>query len=234
MRLPVGDMAENRGGVRVGIGFDAHPLREGRKLILGGVEIPFALGLEGHSDADVLVHAVIDAILGAAGQSDIGRHFPPGDPATLGISSLVLLEKVDEEVRRKGYRILQIDSVIIAEKPKLAPYVDSMRSRIARTVHLKAGDVNVKAKTTEGMGFTGKGEGVAAQAVVLLSAIRGSKAKDLDVGGTKDARPVDLWTPRRTGGARKPPAPGRENPLRPSRRRSDGSGNPGRGRTKRH
>jgi 2-C-methyl-D-erythritol 2,4-cyclodiphosphate synthase len=177
-------MAENRtprlkknpvlSGVRVGIGFDAHPLKKGRRLILGGVEVPFEQGLDGHSDADVLVHAVIDAILGAAGRSDIGRHYPPGDPATLGISSLVLLKRVHEEVARKGYRLLQVDSVIIAERPRLAPYVDSMRSRIAQTVHLRDEDVNVKAKTTEGMGFAGRGEGIAAQAVVLL-AVKGRR-----------------------------------------------------------
>ena len=165
---------ENHSNIRVGIGFDAHRFQKGRKLVLGGVEIPFEEGLFGHSDADVLVHAIIDALLGAAGLSDIGRHFPSEKKEYAGISSLVLLSNVYEEIASLGFRPVQIDSVVICEQPKLSGTIDTMRKRIAEVVHLEEELVNVKAKTTEGMGFTGRREGIAAQAVALV--IRKEKA----------------------------------------------------------
>ncbi len=136
--------------------------------MLGGVEVPFELGLEGHSDADVLLHAICDALLGAAALGDIGWHFPPGDPAYKDISSLVLLERVRELLAQAGYRPLQLDSVVIAEAPKLAPYIGEMRGRIARALGLPVGAVSVKATTSEGLGPQGRGEGIAAWAVALI------------------------------------------------------------------
>lgn len=150
---------------RVGNGYDVHKLVEGRKLILGGVEIPFEKGLLGHSDADVLVHSIMDALLGACGESDIGRHFPDNDAAYKDISSLILLEKVKDVLSAKGYGISNIDSIIVAERPKLAPYIDEMKTRIADVLQLDKDCVGIKATTSEGLGFTGTGEGMAAYAV---------------------------------------------------------------------
>lgn len=154
--------------MRFGIGYDVHRLVEGRALILGGVSIPYELGLAGHSDADVLIHAIMDALLGAAGLGDIGRHFPDTDPRYKGISSIVLLERVKEAVTAAGFRINNIDSVIVAQQPKLAPFINEMAAIMARTLEVSVDRVNVKATTTEGLGFTGTGEGIAAYAVTGL------------------------------------------------------------------
>lgn len=155
--------------MRIGTGFDAHMLVEGRPLILGGVTVPFEYGLLGHSDADVLIHAIMDAILGALALGDIGKHFPDTDPAYKGISSMELLKRVIYHCSLHGYTVENIDSVIIAQKPKLAPYIEQMRETIARTINLDISRIGIKATTTEGMGFTGTGEGIAAHAVTLLS-----------------------------------------------------------------
>jgi len=155
--------------VKIGIGFDAHRFAQGRKLIIGGVEIPHTKGLLGHSDADVLLHAICDAMLGALALGDIGAHFPPSDPKYKGISSLLLLQHVTALMAEKGYSINNIDSVIMAEEPKMAPHIGAMRRAIATATNTEMENVGVKATTTEGMGFTGRGEGIAAQAVVLLS-----------------------------------------------------------------
>jgi len=162
-----GDMPVNR-EMRVGTGFDVHAFEPGRKLILGGVEIPFEKGLSGHSDADVLIHAIMDALLGASGCGDIGRHFPDSEPKYKGISSLVLLGKVAEIAASKGYEIGNIDATVIAEKPKLAPYVEEMIKATANALGISEDQVNIKATTTEKLGFTGRGEGIAAQAVCAL------------------------------------------------------------------
>ena len=154
--------------MRIGSGYDVHKLVEGRLLILGGVEIPYAKGLLGHSDADVLVHAVIDALVGAMGMGDIGRHFPDGDAKYKNIDSLKLLQAVLAMMKKYGYRVINIDSTIIAQAPKLAPYTEKMRKRIAKVLEIDPSLVNVKAKTEEGLGFTGSGEGIAAQAVCLI------------------------------------------------------------------
>ncbi|MCD7867347.1 MAG: 2-C-methyl-D-erythritol 2,4-cyclodiphosphate synthase [Clostridiales bacterium] len=155
--------------MRIGTGYDVHRLGEGRDLILGGVKIPWERGLLGHSDADVLTHAVMDAILGAAALGDIGRHFPDTDPSYRGISSLLLLEHVMERIREKGYEVGNMDATIIAQKPKLSPYIPDMRRNLARVMGIREDAVNVKATTEEGLGFTGAGEGIAAQAVCLLT-----------------------------------------------------------------
>jgi 2-C-methyl-D-erythritol 2,4-cyclodiphosphate synthase len=155
--------------IRIGNGYDVHRLTEGRKLILGGVDIPYEKGLSGHSDADVLVHAVMDSLLGAAAMGDIGRHFPDSDPAFSGADSLVLLRNVFGLLEKANYKIENIDSVIICQKPKLAPYIDEMRRNIAAALETSADNINVKATTEEGLGFTGSGEGIAAYAVALLS-----------------------------------------------------------------
>ncbi len=154
--------------MRVGMGFDAHAFRVGRKLVLGGVEIPYARGLEGHSDADVLVHAVMDALLGAVGERDIGHHFPDDDPRFEGISSMALLERVKRLVTERGYQVLNLDCVVVAQEPRLSPYVEEMRENLAEVLGLDQEDVALKPTTTEGMGFTGRGEGIAALAVVLV------------------------------------------------------------------
>jgi len=154
--------------VRIGIGYDAHRLVEGRKLIVGGVNIPFEKGLLGHSDADVLVHAINDALLGAAALGDIGRHFPDTDPKYKDISSLVLMKRVAELLKEEGFGIVNIDSVIIAEKPKFAPYIEKMRENIAFALNIQKEKVSIKATTTEGMGFEGRGEGISAKAVCLI------------------------------------------------------------------
>jgi 2-C-methyl-D-erythritol 2,4-cyclodiphosphate synthase/2-C-methyl-D-erythritol 4-phosphate cytidylyltransferase len=157
------------GSLRVGMGFDVHAFAAGRKLILGGVEIPYEKGLLGHSDADVLTHAIMDAMLGALSMGDIGRHFPDDDPAYKGISSMELLRHVRQLVENDAWTVRQADTVIVAERPKLAPYVDIIRSSLAETLGLEASCVGIKATTTEGLGFTGREEGIGAQAVVLLS-----------------------------------------------------------------
>lgn len=155
--------------MRIGNGYDVHRLTENRKFIMGGVEIPYEKGLLGHSDADVLLHAVMDALLGAAALGDIGKHFPDNDPAYEGISSLVLLEKTGELLTKAGFFIENIDATIIAQAPKMRPYIDTMRENIARVLGMDMECVNVKATTEEGLGFTGSGQGIAAQAVCLLT-----------------------------------------------------------------
>lgn len=154
--------------MRIGSGYDVHKLVEERKLILGGVEIPFEKGLLGHSDADVLLHAIMDALLGAAALGDIGRHFPDTDEVYKGADSLKLLSKVLYLISEKGYCIINIDATIIAQKPKLAHYLPEMCEIIAKTLEINRNQVNVKATSEEGLGFTGKGEGIAATAVCLL------------------------------------------------------------------
>ncbi|HUU80207.1 MAG TPA: 2-C-methyl-D-erythritol 2,4-cyclodiphosphate synthase [Acidobacteriota bacterium] len=154
--------------LRIGFGYDAHRLVEGRPLILGGVEIPHAFGLEGHSDADVLVHAVIDAIIGALGMGDIGQHFPDTDPTYKDASSLGMLKTVMAWVKRDGFRLNNLDAGIVAEEPRLAPYISDMRQRLAEVLEGSSDHVNIKATTTEGMGFTGRREGIEAFAVVSL------------------------------------------------------------------
>ncbi|MGM0367295.1 MAG: 2-C-methyl-D-erythritol 2,4-cyclodiphosphate synthase [Actinomycetota bacterium] len=154
--------------MRIGIGYDVHALKKGRKLILGGVKIEYHLGLEGHSDSDVLVHAIMDAILGACGLGDIGIHFPDTDPSYKGMSSLLLLKKVEEKMKAKGKKILNIDSTIIMQKPKVSPHMEEMKKNIAAALGISKSLVNIKATTTEGLGYCGRGEGIAAQSVVLL------------------------------------------------------------------
>ena len=154
--------------MRIGHGYDVHRLTEGRRLILGGVEIPYERGLLGHSDADVLTHAVMDALLGAAHLGDIGRHFPDTDPAYAGADSLELLDAVMELIRQKGFRVGNVDATILAQRPKLAPYIPQMRANLAARMGVPEDAVNVKATTEEGLGFTGSGEGMAAHAVALL------------------------------------------------------------------
>ena len=154
--------------MRVGIGYDVHKLVENRKLILGGVEIPFEKGLLGHSDADVLLHAISDAVLGAIAEGDIGRHFPDTDPKWKGANSLDLLRYVIDLAKQKGFEVNNIDSTIVCQRPKLAGFIPKMVENIAATVHIPKVRVNVKATTTEGLGFTGTGEGIAAYAVATV------------------------------------------------------------------
>jgi len=158
--------------IRVGIGYDVHAFSEGRRLILGGVDIPNDVGLLGHSDADVLVHALMDAIVGALRAGDIGKLFPDTDPALEGISSLALLSRVGELMRAEGYRLADADTVLIMESPKVAPYRDEMRMKMAGALGVDVASIGLKATTTEGLGFAGRREGVAAQAVVLLERTR--------------------------------------------------------------
>ena len=155
-------------GVRIGHGYDVHRLVEGRRLILGGVDIPWERGLLGHSDADVLTHAVMDALLGAAGLGDIGRHFPDTDPAYTGADSLRLLAHVTALLRERGFTVGNVDATVLAQRPKLAPHIPRMRENLARAMGAEPAQVNVKATTEEGLGFTGSGEGMAAHAVCLL------------------------------------------------------------------
>lgn len=155
--------------MRVGTGYDVHRLTEGRDLIMGGVKIPYEKGLLGHSDADVLLHAIMDALLGAAALGDIGKHFPDSDPAYKGISSILLLKKVGELLLEKGYVIENIDATIIAQAPKMRPYIDTMRENIANALEIDLNCVNVKATTEEGLGFTGTGEGISSQAICMLT-----------------------------------------------------------------
>ena len=154
--------------IRIGHGFDVHALVENRKLIVGGVDIPFELGLAGHSDADVLLHAICDALLGAAGLGDIGRHFPDTDAAFAGIDSRILLRQVAEQLKTRGWRIGNVDATLIAQAPKMAPYIARMTAHIADDLGVAIEYVNVKATTTEKLGFTGRGEGIAAEAVCLI------------------------------------------------------------------
>jgi len=154
--------------MRIGNGYDVHRLVAGRKLILGGVDVPYTKGLLGHSDADVLLHALSDAILGAIGEGDIGRHFPDTDPAYKGADSIKLLRHVMDLADARGYRIANVDTTIVAQRPKLAPYIQQMRLNIARALDTSEERVNVKATTTEELGFAGRGEGIAAYAVALL------------------------------------------------------------------
>lgn len=154
--------------IRIGMGYDAHRLVPDRPLILGGVRIPYNLGLTGHSDADVLIHAIGDALLGAVAAGDLGRHFPDTDPAYKGISSLILLEKIIGVVFDRGYRVGNVDATIVAQAPKLASHISRMISCLAPVLHIENSALNIKATTTEGMGFTGQGEGIAASAVVLV------------------------------------------------------------------
>ena len=156
--------------MRVGIGYDSHKLVEGRKLILGGVEIPFEKGLLGHSDADVLCHAIIDSLIGALGLGDIGKHFPDDDPQWKDVTSIQLLRQVVELMRFNGYEASWLDSVVIAENPRLSPYTEDMKQALSVS-GIPSGAINIKAKTNEGMGFVGRGEGIAAYAVCLLRRI---------------------------------------------------------------
>ncbi len=159
----------NFSDIRIGHGYDVHRLTEGRDLILGGVKIPYEKGLLGHSDADVLIHALLDAILGALGQGDIGRHFPDNDEKYKGISSMLLAKEVAEILKNSGYYLSNIDITVIAQKPKLATYINEMRTNIASVFSLEDTRVNIKATTEEGLGFTGSGEGISAHAVCIIA-----------------------------------------------------------------
>ena len=156
------------GKLRLGIGYDVHSLGPGRRLVLGGIDIPFDKGLSGWSDADVLTHAIMDALLGAAALGDIGSHFPPGDPKYKDISSLVLLARIRDELAKNGWQINNIDATVIAEKPRLRDFIDPMREKISQTLGTSINQVSVKAKTSDRLGFVGRGEGIAACAVATL------------------------------------------------------------------
>lgn len=155
--------------MRIGMGYDVHRLVKGRDLIIGGVNIPYEKGLLGHSDADVLLHAIMDALLGAAALGDIGKHFPDTDPAYKGISSITLLQKVRDLLEEKGFLIENIDATIIAQAPKMRPYIDTMREKIAKALVIDINQINVKATTEEGLGFTGIGDGISSQAICMLT-----------------------------------------------------------------
>ncbi len=161
--------------LRVGHGYDAHRWVEGRPLVLGGVDIPHPRGLLGHSDADVILHAICDAILGASALGDLGSHFPDTDPEYAGISSLILLERTAQMARRRGWEVVNVDATVIAQSPRLAPHIPRMVAVIAGTLGLRSSQVNLKATTTEGMGFVGREEGIAAHAVVLLREVTQDK-----------------------------------------------------------
>ena len=169
--------------MRIGHGYDVHRLVEGRKLILGGVEIPYEKGLDGHSDADVLVHALMDALLGAAALGDIGKLFPDTDPAYEGASSMKLLERVGELLEENMFLVENIDATIIAQAPKMRPYIDTMRENIARALKIEVSQVNVKATTEEGLGFTGSGEGISSQAICMLTSPRELYSEDVNARG---------------------------------------------------
>lgn len=160
--------------MRVGLGYDIHPLGKGRKLILGGIEIPHTQGLVGHSDADALVHAVCDAMLGAMGEGDLGRHYPSSDPRYKNISSLILLEEVNGMLAKKGYRVVNVDTVIIAQAPRLGPHLDTMAARLADVLKIERAAVNVKVKSGEGLDAVGREEAIAAQAVCMIEAVNAS------------------------------------------------------------
>lgn len=164
--------------MRVGIGYDVHQLTRGRRLVLGGVYIPYEKGLLGHSDADVLVHAVCDALLGAAGMGDIGRHFPDTDECYDDISSMILLGMVGRMLDDAGYRVVNVDAVIVAQKPRLAPFIPDMVQNLAKTLGIDSTRINVKATTTEGLGFAGRGEGIAAQVVASISSISANQPSE--------------------------------------------------------
>jgi 2-C-methyl-D-erythritol 2,4-cyclodiphosphate synthase len=155
--------------MRIGMGYDVHRLIENRKLIIGGVDIPFEKGLLGHSDADVLIHAIMDSILGAAALGDIGKHFPDTDPQYKGVSSIILLNHVGSILEAKGYKIENIDSTIIAQRPKMSPHIANMKNNIAQALKIEADMINIKATTEEGLGFTGNEEGISAQSICLIS-----------------------------------------------------------------
>ena len=157
--------------MRVGIGYDVHPLVPGRRLVLGGVDIPFDKGLGGWSDADVLAHAITDALLGAAALGDIGSHFPPGEPQYRDISSLTLLRRTKDKLAESGWRVANIDATIVAEQPKLGDFIEAMRQQLGRTLDIEVGQVSIKASTSEKLGFTGRGEGIAACAVALIEGV---------------------------------------------------------------
>ena len=157
--------------MRIGHGYDVHKLVEGRKLIMGGVEIPYEKGLLGHSDADVLLHAISDAILGAAALGDIGKLFPDTDPQFKGADSLKLMAEVYRQIKEKGYKVVNVDATIIAQRPKMRPHIDTMRNNIAKTLNVDIDCINVKATTEEGLGFTGEGLGISAHAVCLIDNI---------------------------------------------------------------
>jgi len=159
--------------MRIGFGYDVHRLVEGRKLVLGGVEIPFEKGLEGHSDADVLLHAISDGLLGAMGEGDIGRHFPNTDPRFKDISSLKLLQAVARKMAELNYVTENVDSTVVAERPRIGPYISQMEEKIAQNLNIAPRQVNVKATTSEGLGFMGEGRGIAAYAVVLIKQVTG-------------------------------------------------------------
>lgn len=165
--------------MRIGMGYDVHKLTKGRDLMIGGVKIPYEMGLLGHSDADVLLHAVMDALLGAAALGDIGKHFPDTDPAYQGISSIKLLEHVGELLEEKCFLIENIDATIIAQAPKMRPHIDQMRENIAKALEIDVTQVNVKATTEEGLGFTGNGEGISSQAICLLTSPVNYYAEDV-------------------------------------------------------
>ena len=157
--------------IRIGHGYDVHQLVPGRRLVIGGVEIPYPMGLLGHSDADVLLHAICDAVLGAIGAGDIGRHFPDSDPAFKGIDSRKLLSHVIDLAAQRGFTVSNIDATVIAESPKLSPYIEQMMAVVAADCRIAVSQTNIKATTTEGLGFAGRKEGIAAHAVVLMQAI---------------------------------------------------------------
>ena len=169
--------------MRIGMGYDVHKLVEGRALIMGGVNIPHTLGLLGHSDADVLLHAIMDAVLGAAGLGDIGKHFPDTDPAYKGISSIKLMEHVAALIAEKGYVVENIDATIIAQKPKMRPYIPQMEENIAKAMNISVDQINVKATTEEGLGFTGTEQGISSQAICLLTTIYESSVAVADSAG---------------------------------------------------
>ncbi|MCM1122899.1 MAG: 2-C-methyl-D-erythritol 2,4-cyclodiphosphate synthase [Eubacterium sp.] len=168
--------------MRIGMGYDVHRLIEGRKLILGGVEIPYEKGLLGHSDADVLLHAIMDALLGAAALGDIGKHFPDTDSAYKGISSIELLKRVGKLLEENRFLIENIDATIIAQAPKMRPHIDRMRENIAAVLDIETEQVNVKATTEEGLGFTGTGEGISAQAICMLTSPRELYSENVSAG----------------------------------------------------
>ena len=157
-----------KGNMRVGVGYDVHPLAPGRRMVLGGIDIPYAMGLVGWSDGDALTHAIIDALLGAAALGDIGRYFPPGDPQYKGISSLVLLKIVRDELTKHGWQIVNIDATIVVEKPRLSDFIDRIRRQLSQMLGIDISQVSVKATTSEHLGFAGRGEGIAVYAVALI------------------------------------------------------------------
>ena len=162
---------QTEGRLRIGQGFDAHAFAEGRPLIIGGARIDHSRGLAGHSDADVLAHAIADALLGAAGAGDIGMHFPDGDPQWKDADSMDLLAQVAQLIRAQGFGVVNIDATIIAQAPRMAPHIDRMRARLGEALGVDPGRINIKATTTEGLGFTGRGEGIAAMAVALVHGV---------------------------------------------------------------